>query len=274
MGAFPMPWGRQQLANVEKWSGTTTTRPADWDMRARRKPGCPTVDLVMTMVRCSWAVTMAACLQRSPLEAFKGDSGGTNATSTRRTTVQVCPVGPSRRDKPVRPVWKAGLGINLTVMAVEESLAQTTTPPRPRAVTATAGGGSDAAQAGAHQNWVRKCLVPSPRRQTPAVPAKQADRVKESAVTAVRASLGPAPLDPGPVATAASKSGGAAAAREQWSWVCRTVVTTQRRHTPVFPAKQANRVMESTVTRVRGSLGLAPLDPWSMAPRRRHSHRR
>ena len=31
MGAFLMPWGRQQLANVEKWSGTTTTRPADSD---------------------------------------------------------------------------------------------------------------------------------------------------------------------------------------------------------------------------------------------------
>ena len=58
MGAFLMPWGRQQLANVEKWSGTTTTRPADWDTRARRKPGCPTVDLVMTMVRCLWAVRM------------------------------------------------------------------------------------------------------------------------------------------------------------------------------------------------------------------------
>ena len=217
MGAFLMPWGRQQLANVEKWSGTTTTRPADWDIRVRRKPGYPTVDLVMTMVRCSWAVTMAACLQQSPVETFKGDSGGANATSTRRSTVQVCPVGPSRRDKPVQPAWRAGLGINLTVMAVEESLGQTTTPPRPRTVTATAGGGSDAAQAGAHQSWVPTCPVPSPRRQTPAVPAKQADRVMESTVTTVRGSLGLAPLDPGPVATAAGKGGGAAAAGEQWS---------------------------------------------------------
>ena len=58
MGAFLMPWGRQQLANLEKWSGTTTTRPADSDTRARRKTGCPKVDLVMTVVRCSWAMRM------------------------------------------------------------------------------------------------------------------------------------------------------------------------------------------------------------------------
>ena len=36
MGAFLMPWGRQQLANVEKWSGTTTTRPADSDTSSVR----------------------------------------------------------------------------------------------------------------------------------------------------------------------------------------------------------------------------------------------
>ena len=255
--------------------------------------------LVTTTVDCSWAVAMAACLQQSPVEAFEGESGGTNATSTRGSTVQVCPVDLSRRDKPVQPAWKTGLGINLTVLAVEESHGQTTTPPRPRPVTATTGGGSDAAPAGAHQNWVQKCPVTSQRRQTPAVPAKQADRVMESIVMTVRGSLGLAPLDPGPVATAAGKGGGAAAAGEQWNWVCRTVVATQRRHTPVFPAKQADRVMESTVTTVRGSLGLAPLDPgpvataagkgggaaaagaqhswvrgWSMAPRRRHSHKR
>ena len=58
MGAFLMPWGRQQLAKVEKWSGTTTTRPADSDTRAQRKTGCPKVDLVMTVVRCSWAMWM------------------------------------------------------------------------------------------------------------------------------------------------------------------------------------------------------------------------
>ena len=57
-------------------------------------------------------------------------------------------------------------------------------------------------------------------------------------------------LGPGRVATAASKGRGAAAAGEQWSWVCKIVVTTQGRHTPVFPAKQAERVMESTVTTV------------------------
>ena len=53
MGALLMLWGRQQLANVEKWSGTTTTRTADRETRARRKPRCPAMDLVMTMVRCS-----------------------------------------------------------------------------------------------------------------------------------------------------------------------------------------------------------------------------
>ena len=41
MGAFLMPWGRQQLANVEKWSGTTTTRPADGDTRARKSRHAP-----------------------------------------------------------------------------------------------------------------------------------------------------------------------------------------------------------------------------------------
>ena len=42
-------------------------------------------------------------------------------------------------------------------------------------------------------------------------------------------------------------------------------MTTERPHTPVFPAKQADRVMESTVTTVPGSLGLAPLDPGPVA---------
>ena len=151
------------------------------------------------------------------------------------------------------------------VMAVRDSLGQTTAPPRPRPVTATAGNGDDAAPAGAHQNWVQKCPVTSPRRQTPAVPAKQASQAMESTVTTVRGSPGLVSLGPGPVATAAGKGGGAAAAGEQWGWVCRTVVTTQRRHAPVFPAKQADRVMESTVTTVRGSLGVAPLDPGLVA---------
>ena len=217
MGAFLMPWGRQQLANVEKWLGTTRARPADWDIRTRREPGCPTVDPVTTTVGCSWAVAMAACLHQSPVEAFEGERGGTNATSARGSTVQVCPVEPLRRDKPVQPAWKTGLGINLTVMAVEESLGQTTAPPRPRPVTVTAGVGNDAALAGAHQNTVQKCPVTSPRRQTPAVAAKQANRVMESTVTTVRGSLGLAPLDPSPVATAAGKgrqgcSGGRSAA--------------------------------------------------------------
>ena len=87
----------------------------------------------------------------------------------------------------------------------------------------------------------------------------------ESTVTTVRGSPGLVSLGPGPVATAVGKGGGAAAAGEQWSRVCRTVVTPQRRHTPVFPAKQADGVMESTVTTVRGSLGLAPLDPSPVA---------
>ena len=93
------------------------------------KPGCSKVDLVTTIVGCSWAVAMAACLQQSPVETFNGEDGGTNATNTRRSTVQVCPMDPSRRDKPVHPAWKTALGINLTVMAVHESLGQTTTPP-------------------------------------------------------------------------------------------------------------------------------------------------
>ena len=56
---------------------------------------------------------------------------------------------------------------------------------------------------------------------SPLFPAKQADRVMESTVTTVRGSLGLAPLDPGPVATAAGKGGGAAAAGAQQSWVRR-----------------------------------------------------
>ena len=203
--------------------------------------------------------------QAKPGGSVRGRERSTNATSTRGSTVQVCAVDPSRRYKPVRPAWKTGLGVNLTVMAVEESLGQTTAPPRPRLVTAIAGSGNDTAPAGAHKDWVQKGPMTSPRRQTPAVPAKQADRVMESTVTTVRGSLGLAPLDPDPVATVAGKGGGAAAAGEQWSWVCRTVVATQRRHTPMFPAKQADRVMECTVTTVRGSLGLAPLDPGPVA---------
>ena len=38
-----------------------------------------------------------------------------------------------------------------------------------------------------------------------------------------------------------------------------------RRHTPVYPAKQADRAMESTVTTVRGSLGMASLGPGPVA---------
>ena len=84
-------------------------------------------------------------------------------------------------------------------------------------------------------------------------------------MTTVRDSPGLVSLGPGPVATAAGKGGGAAAGGEQWSWVCRTVMTTKRQHTPVFPAKQAEPVIESTVTTVRGSLGLAPLGPGPVA---------
>ena len=162
----------------------------------------------------------------------------------------------------MRPEWQASLGIDTTVMAVRDSLDQTTAPPRPRPVTVTAGNGNDAAPARAHQNWVHRCPVTSPR---PAVPAKQASQAMESSVTTVRGSPGLVSLGPGPVATAAAKGGGAAAAGEQWSWVSRAVVTTPRRHTPVFPAKQANRVMESNMTTVRGSLGLAPLNPGPVA---------
>ena len=42
-------------------------------------------------------------------------------------------------------------------------------------------------------------------------------------------------------------------------------MTPQRRLTPVFRAKQVDRVMESTVTTVRGSLGLASLGPGPVA---------
>ena len=42
-------------------------------------------------------------------------------------------------------------------------------------------------------------------------------------------------------------------------------MTPQRRHTPVIPAKQADRLMECTVTTVRGSLGLASLGPGPVA---------
>ena len=217
MGALLMPRGRQQLADVEKWSRATTARPADCDIRTRRKLGCPVVDLVTTKVGCSWAVAMAACLKQSLVEAFVGESGGTDATSTRGSTVQVCPMAPYRRYKPVRPAWKAGPGIDPTVMAVKSSLHQTTAPPRPRPVTATAGSGNAATPAVAHQSWVQRCPVNSPRRQTPTVPAKQASRATESTVTTVRDSPGLVSLGPGPVATAAGNGGGVAAAGEQWS---------------------------------------------------------
>ena len=42
-------------------------------------------------------------------------------------------------------------------------------------------------------------------------------------------------------------------------------MTPQRRHTLVFPAKHAHRAMESTVTTVRGSLGLSSLTPGPLA---------
>ena len=56
---------------------------------------------------------------------------------------------------------------------------------------------------------------------SPVFLAKQADRVMESTVTTLRGSLGLAPLDPGPVATAAGKGAGAAAAGAYQSWVRR-----------------------------------------------------
>ena len=54
-----------------------------------------------------------------------------------------------------------------------------------------------------------------PRRQTPAVPAKQASLAVESTVMTVRGLLGLTSLRPGPVATAAGEGGGAALAGEQ-----------------------------------------------------------
>ena len=126
----------------------------------------------------------------------------------------MCHVTPPQRHKPVMPTKQAGLEMDPTVVTVRDSLDQMTTPPRPCPVTATAGDGGDAAPAGAHENWVQRCPVTPPRRQTPAVPAKQASLAMESTVTTVRGSPGLAPLGPGPVATAAGKGGGAAAAGE------------------------------------------------------------
>ena len=95
-------------------------------------------------------MSIAACLKQSSVEAFEGDSEGTEATSTRGSTVQVCPIAPGQRYKALWPVWKTGLGIGPAVVAVRASLDRTTTPRRPRAVTATAGNGNDAAPEGAH----------------------------------------------------------------------------------------------------------------------------
>ena len=71
----------------------------------------------------------------------------------------MCPVTPPQRRKPVRPAWKAGLEMDPTVMTVRDSLDQTTTPPQPSPVMATAGDGGDAARAGAQENWVQRCPV-------------------------------------------------------------------------------------------------------------------
>ena len=87
----------------------------------------------------------------------------------------------------------------------------------------------------------------------------------ESTVTTVRGSLDMTSLRPGPVETAAGEGGGAAAAGAQEMWVWRSLLTPQRRHTPMVPAEQARLAMESTVTTVRGSLGLTSLKPSPVA---------
>ena len=51
----------------------------------------------------------AACLKQSPVGAIGGLSGDAEAERTRGSTVQVCPVTPPQRHKPVRPAWKASL---------------------------------------------------------------------------------------------------------------------------------------------------------------------
>ena len=191
--------------------------------------------------------------------AIAGKSGDARADGTRRTTVEMYPVTPPQRHKPMMPAEQAGLAVDPAVVTVKGSLVPTAASIRPGPVATAAGEGGDAAPAGAQENWVQRCLVNPPRQQTPAVPAKQASLVIESTATTVRGSLGLASLGPGPFATAAGEGGGAAAAGAQESWVWMCLVTPQRRHTPVFPAKQASLAMESTVTTVRGSLGLASL---------------
>ena len=127
----------------------------------------------------------------------------------------MCPVTPPQRHKLMMPAKQAGPEMDPTVMTVRDSLDQTTVPPRPSPVTTAAGDGGDAVPAGAQENWVQRCPVTPPWRQTPAVPAKQASLAMESTVTTVRGSLGLTSLGLGPVATAAVEGGGAAAAGEQ-----------------------------------------------------------
>ena len=128
--------------------------------------------------------------------------------------MQMCSLTPPHGHKPMM-AKQGGLEMDPTVMAVRDSLNQMTAPPRPSPVTAFAGDGGDAAPAGAQGNWVQRCPVTPLRRQTPAVPAKQASLAMESTVTTVRGSPGLASLGPGSVVTAAGKGGGAAAAGER-----------------------------------------------------------
>ena len=145
----------------------------------------------------------------------EGASGDAKADRTRGSTVQMCPVTPPQRHKPMMPAKHAGLEMDPAVMTVRDSLDPTIAPPRPSPVTTAAGDGGDAAPAGAQENWVQMCSVTPLRRRTPAVPAKHASLTMESTVTTVRGSLALTSLSPGPVATAAGEGGGAAAAGEQ-----------------------------------------------------------
>ena len=141
---------------------------------------------------------MPACLRPSPMAAIAGEGGDAKADGAQGTKVRMYPVTTLRRGKPMMPAKQASLAMDPTVTTVRGSLGATTGSLRSGPVVTATGEGRDAATAGAQENWVRRCVVTPPRRQTPAVPAKQAILAMDPTVTTVRGSRGPTTASPRP----------------------------------------------------------------------------
>ena len=190
----------------------------------RHKPVIPAkqaslaMDPSVTTVRGSLGPTTTS-LRPGPVATAAGEGRDTAAAGAQENWVRRCLVTPPRQRQLAIPAKQASLAMGPTVTTRRGSLRPMTAFLRPGPLATVAGGGRDAAAAGAQENWVRGCLVTPPRQRHPVIPAKQASLAMNPTVTTVRGWLRPATpsLTPGLVATATCEGGDAAAAGPQYT---------------------------------------------------------